>query len=110
MSPDDVAALEAKIKGLHDLMETKFNHIQERLQDVKSALEKLSLSAITEQAYQEQIRRMEGIARRQDEQEKRLDRLEGPMRIIKIVGTVVGAIIVAVLVALATGKAHIEWH
>lgn len=110
MTADDVAALEVRIDGLHELMTTKFNHIQERLQDVKAALEKLSLSAITEQAYQEQIRRMEQIARRQDEQEKRLDRIEAPMRIIKIIGGIVGTIIIAVLVALATGKAHIEWH
>lgn len=103
MTPTEIEALEERIDGLHALMITNFEYTQEKLADIKSALEKLMLTAVTEQAYQRQIERI-------DNHDKRLGNLETFMRPIKIVATVAGAVVVAVLIALATGKAHIVWH
>lgn len=110
MNSEDVAALEAKLEGLHELMTTKFEHVQERLADVKSALEKLALTAITEQAYLQQIRRVDEVVETLEDHDNRLGQIETPMRILKITGAILSAIIIAVLVALVTGKAHINWQ
>lgn len=103
MPPVEIETLEERIDGLHALMISNFEYTQEKLADIKSALEKLMLTAVTEQVYQRQIERI-------NEHDKRLGNLETFIRPIKIVGTIAGAIVAAVLIALATGKAHIVWH
>lgn len=109
MAPPSITTVEAKIHGLRELMETNFNHVQERLDTLQDALEKLADATVTEEAYQFQMQSVQKAHQRLDNHALRLTKVEQVARILQIVGAIAGAVLIAMLVALATGKAQIVW-
>jgi len=90
--------------SLRDLMETKFNHLDTRIQELKSAIEKLAEGTVTAERFESTYHKVSKLEQAVDDLDNRLDKAEGYIGIWRYLGAAAVTVIVTILIAWLSGR------
>jgi hypothetical protein len=96
--------------GLRELMEAKFEHMEGRIDDLRSAIEKLTVATVRSERFDSaliKIGDLQTITKqtdgRLDDIEKRQDAADGQAKVYKYIGGVAVTIATALVIAWLAG-------
>lgn len=89
--------------ALRELMEVKFKHLEERIDHLKHAIEKMAESSVKAYQFESTTRKVDELQQMTKTLDDRMDDAEGYIRIYRYVGMLLVSVILAIVIAWLKG-------
>lgn len=93
--------------SLRDLMETKFNNLDRRIDELKRAIEKMAENTVAVERFNSTYHKVAKLEQAVKDLDDRLDKSEGFISIWRYIGATVITILVALIIGWLSGRLNL---